>query len=306
MPVAGRPVFTTAQDGWIAGPSWAGIYSTRDGGRTWQGDGPSLENLNPTLPTGAAYGEIVFADADRGFLPIHLGPSSDAEEPRGHALALYITGDGGRTWKRDRVLTDHSELSRIGASAVVPGPAGAGSALLAAFNDRKHSDRVTLLAIGQGETTADAAPAVNSDHVLWRQGDDIADLIFVAATHGWAKTSTGDLLLTTDGGATWRDISPIPLSRPIAAPKTSGPRVKAAGGPAFDLAALASRVPCSFAFFAKGAGTTDVRTRLYILRVRNEISVPSVISPRRPLSAKKSRFLRCARLRLASVGMTDV
>lgn len=79
----------------------------------------------------------------------------------------------------------------------------------------------------QGEATTETAPRVGSEGVLWRQGDDIARLSFVTGAEGWARTSLGDLLLTKDGGATWKDISPIPVPRPAVPPTADGPRVKA-------------------------------------------------------------------------------
>ncbi len=112
-PMAGRPVFATPRDGWVAGNAGGGgIYSTHDGGRTWQGDGPPLENLPQSLPTRATYGDAKFTDARHGFLPIWLRPSSDAEEPRGTALVLYVTDDGGRSWKLDRTLTDQGASTK--------------------------------------------------------------------------------------------------------------------------------------------------------------------------------------------------
>ena len=220
-PVAGRPVFVTAQDGWISGPGWAGMYSTHDGGRNWQGGGPSLDGLPPSLPTRPSYGDVQFIDAKHGFVPVWLQAATDAEEPRGSALALYVTEDGGQTWKRDRTLIDRgaftktgAAMSRIGASTVVP-DSSESVALLTAFNDRRHLNRVTLMTVAsQGEVTTDGAYGLSSENVLWRPGDDIAELSFISATRGWARTSLGDLLLTVDGGATWKDISAIPVARP--------------------------------------------------------------------------------------------
>jgi photosystem II stability/assembly factor-like uncharacterized protein len=165
---------------------------------------------------------VKFINAKHGFLPIWLQAAADAEEPRGTALALYVTEDGGRTWKRDRTLIDRgaftkdgAALSRIGASTVVPDHSGTGWTLLVAFNDRKHLSRVALMTVGnQGEVTTDAAPSVTSENVLWRPGDDVAELSFTSSVQGWVRTALGDLLLTVDGGATWKNIGPA--QRPVA------------------------------------------------------------------------------------------
>ena len=251
-PIAGRPVFATALDGWISGNSGPkGMYSTHDGGKSWQEDGPPLQELPASLPTRPTYGDVKFADAKHGSLLISLAASNDVEEPRGEALVLYVTDNGGRTWKPDRTLTDKgaftkhgAALSRLGAHCLVPDSSGSGSTLIVRFNDRKHPNRVTLMTARQGEITTDAAPAASSESVLWRQGDDVAELSFFTSAEGWARTSLGDLLLTTDGGATWKDISPTPVARPAVAPTPtpnalkfkapslgSGPLVPAIMGP---------------------------------------------------------------------------
>jgi photosystem II stability/assembly factor-like uncharacterized protein len=234
-PIAGRPVFATPQEGWISGNGGPkGMYSTHDGGMSWHDDGPTLGNLPSSLPTNPSYGDMKFADPNHGFLVIHLSPANDAEEPRGTALVLFVTSDSGRTWKYDRALTDRGAftknggaLSRLVAGYVISSVSEAGS-LLVAFNDRKNLNRVTLMNIAhQGEATTEAAPSARSENVLWRQGDDIAALSFVSGARGWARTSLGDLLLTSDGGATWRNINPIPIVRPAVAPTPNGPRVQA-------------------------------------------------------------------------------
>ncbi|HXC44348.1 MAG TPA: glycoside hydrolase domain-containing protein [Candidatus Dormibacteraeota bacterium] len=234
-PIAGRPIFATPQEGWISGNGGPkGMYSTHDGGISWQYDGPTLENLPSSLPTNPSYGDMKFTDANHGFLVIYLSPATDAEEPRGTAMALYVTSDSGRTWKYDRVLIDRGALtknvgvlSRLVAGYVIPSVSEAGS-LLVAFNDRKNLNRVTLMNIAhQGEATTEGTPSTRSENVLWRPGDDIAALSFVSGARGWARTSLGDLLLTSDSGATWKNINPIPVVRPAAAPTANGPRVKA-------------------------------------------------------------------------------
>lgn len=228
VPIAGRPVFVTTEAGWISGNAGgAGVYSTHDGGRSWQGNGPSLEDLAPSLPTRSAYGQMKFTDEKHGFLPIYLTPSGDKEETKGTALALYVTDDGGRAWKRDRVLIDRgaftatgAALSRIGPNSVLADPA-TGSDLILALRESEHASRVTLMTIRQGGTTTDASPRVSAENVLWRKGDDVSEISFTSSAHGWARTSLGDLLSTEDGGASWKDINPIPVVRPAITPTSS-------------------------------------------------------------------------------------
>lgn len=220
-PIAGRPVFATPQDGWISGNGGPkGMYSTHDGGRTWQGDGPPLDGLSSSLPTNPGYGDMKFADAKHGLFLMYLSPSTDAEEPQGTAMASYETGDGGKTWKLQHLLIDRGALTKTGAAlsrlvaACVAPEASGRSTLVVAFNDRKHASRVTLLTVREAETTTDAASRAVAENVLRGQGNDIAEVSFASDVEGWARTSLGGLLLTLDGGKSWKDITPDATSIP--------------------------------------------------------------------------------------------
>lgn len=86
--------------------------------------------------------------------------------------------------------------------------------MIAAFNDRKHANRVTLLTAHESQTTTETASSAVAEDALWRQGDDIGELSFISSVNGWAMTRLGGLLLTLDGGKTWKDISPVVTPTP--------------------------------------------------------------------------------------------
>ncbi len=251
-PVSGRPAFSTENDGWIAAISaniGADLFRTRDGGGTWNDLGPVPGKLPPHLATSITLGELRFLDAKHGFLLVWLQPADQTEVSRGTALVLYVTEDGGNKWKCARVLSDSAlaggapvfrgttpnswgnetgivtkfaPMSRIRAAAVVYRDGAADPEMVVAVNDSKDPSRVTLVHVDQNVTKVATVKKTTAQNVLWRQSDGIAKLSFVSPEHGWARSSQGSLLLTVNGGTSWKDIRPIPMPRPSTAqPKTA-------------------------------------------------------------------------------------
>lgn len=207
-PVAGRPVFFNPRDGWISGPAWAGRYSTHDGGRTWGGaGGPS--DLPESVPAHATYGDLKFTSPDHGFLPIWLSPSNDERKSKGTALILYTTDDAGRTWRRDRTLTDSDVGSLDHVKDMITVAGADESVMIAAMNDKLPKRRLTLVTVGR------KGKVVREDSMIpLREHDYLGQFSFADRTNGWAFTGLGSLWSTTDGGATWRDISPGRITIP--------------------------------------------------------------------------------------------
>jgi photosystem II stability/assembly factor-like uncharacterized protein len=122
VPIAGRPIFITAQNGWLSGNGGpGGVYTTKDGGRTWDDNEPPLEELPTSLPTRPWYGDVWFTDSKHGFIPVRLSSATDAENARGSALVLYVTDNAGLTWTRNATLTDKS-FAKTGAPLEHFGP----------------------------------------------------------------------------------------------------------------------------------------------------------------------------------------
>jgi photosystem II stability/assembly factor-like uncharacterized protein len=73
-------------------PASAVIWRTQDGGQTWHSSSPlDLQGLNEVyLPS-----DLVFADAQNGWLLVHVGAGMSHDY-----VTLYRTQDGGQTWAR--------------------------------------------------------------------------------------------------------------------------------------------------------------------------------------------------------------
>ncbi len=148
-------------------------------------------------PAHAVYDLPVFADPRHGYISVSY-PG---------VVVLFATSDGGVTWKPDRTLTG---LKTEQAGTRLPS-AVADSTWITA---RASKDSMPQLkALGPGANVTDnTMPAPEES--------GISEMSFVSAKEGWVRTVYGKLLSTTDGGATWTDITPAraPRAGSLAAP----------------------------------------------------------------------------------------
>jgi photosystem II stability/assembly factor-like uncharacterized protein len=191
LPFGGRKSgihFLNASTGWITGTAvvsdLALLYVSHDGGSTWY-------RQSLSLPAGVPSAQLslispTFFSATDGILPVII---ADLITGRGIATDIYVTHDGGTTWK-----------------STVPLPAASGTI---DFVDMQHgwaTDGIVLYSTNDGgQHWTKLSPGANFKQVT--------DLSFVSSIAGWAiggQSNTSSFLLeTTDGGKTW---TPIPFS----------------------------------------------------------------------------------------------
>ncbi len=175
--------------GWIAVNELSGGYAilrTSDGGNTWQ-----RVELNP-LPHGDQVLALAFADRSHGW--------AVGSDEAGGGGVVFATTDGGATWQR-QLLTPAPLCSVYFASDAHGWAVGYGGTLL---------------------TTTDGGSS-------WRRQVSgttmtLADITFADPKHGWIAANdlvvtlrqhmTGEVLATSDGGATWQ---------PLKVPRGMGP-----------------------------------------------------------------------------------
>jgi photosystem II stability/assembly factor-like uncharacterized protein len=180
--------FLNVSTGWITGTvvvnDLAWLYVSHDGGSTW-----FQQSLS--LPPGVPSAQLsllspTFFSATEGILPVIF---SDGVTGRGMATVIYVTHDGGTTWKSTTPL------------AAVFGTID--------FVDMQHgwaTDGMVLYNTSDGgQHWVKLSPGANFQQ--------ITHLSFVSSTTGWAigrqSNTSAFLLKTTDGGKTW---TPIPIS----------------------------------------------------------------------------------------------
>jgi photosystem II stability/assembly factor-like uncharacterized protein len=178
----------TEKDAWFAGGPDYKLYVTHDGANTVYDVSLPVPDRVPAddYPT---YGLPVFIDKLNGYEEVTYTGAGDDKA----ASVLFATGDGGRTWKPDRILLN-----------LAPGIAGdhqfstmAGSTWIHSFSTIRSEHRLMKLAPKSG--TTDGANSDLNHHNC--------DLSFITPDEGWMNCS-GNLSATIDGGATLRDITP--------------------------------------------------------------------------------------------------
>ena len=188
LPFGGRKSgihFLNTSTGWITGTvvvnDLAWLYVSHDGGSTWYQQSLSLPSGVPSAQLSLL--SPTFFSATDGILPVIF---SDLITARGIATDIYVTHDGGTTWKSTMAL-----------------PAAFGTI---DFVDTQHgwvTDGTVLYSTSDGgQHWAKLSPGANFNQVT--------DLSFVSSTTGWAivgqSSNSSFLLKTTDGGKTWTPI----------------------------------------------------------------------------------------------------
>lgn len=184
------------------------LYRTSDGGEHWSkvagssGFGPTAENGLPFS------GPFSFRDASSGWLSGQLGAGFAPDHP------LYMTGDGGRTWRpQDIPLPADRTSGKLDAGPPRFFPAGGQDGVLPVvfvLESYKTSDYATLFyTTGDGGRTwqvrsslpgtGPASYLTASNWWAWREETDAA---------GLAAPARGQLYRTTDGGKNWATLAP--------------------------------------------------------------------------------------------------
>jgi len=202
-------LLVTPGEGWLYGTQFASVgalYVTRDGARSWQEVAPELPAVDESLVIGLP----AFEDSRHGFLQVS-GIRGAGPQLKG-TLALLATSDGGRTWKPDRSVANLDEVTReqyesptvVGSDWIFAAAAG-------------HQPVLTKLGPG------DRIDAGTDTAALRPRYKDITQISFATPTQGWAIAG-GDLVSTSDGGATWTTLTPGPQPHVIQPHGKSIPR----------------------------------------------------------------------------------
>lgn len=203
----GTLLFTTNQDGWLAGgPGGQFLYATHDGCRTWE----EVRLVPPPQVGETIYRYVVaaapvFRDSQHGLLVVHYLRAED-NRPK---LAVYSTEDGGRTWSPAKVLPESHEGGGSPPVAIID------SVILVPTGPNREYFALARIPL-EGETPA---------AVLASRAGTYA-LAFADPSSGWVLTIDWHLLATDDGGATWKDVTPWRAPNLGHAPENTSPTLQ--------------------------------------------------------------------------------
>jgi uncharacterized protein YkwD/photosystem II stability/assembly factor-like uncharacterized protein len=194
--MAGIVQFTFLQHGWLLG--LGKLLATRDGGASWQ-----VVKLTPPPQVGAAT-EATFKGLPVFKYPLHAFTAvyyigAPGVQPK---LVVYATDDGGKTWRPVKVV---GEAEESGALTFMPFAITDSLLAISTGTDARHP-RVTMIHLS-GELSAPTEFSVKGS----------TQLSFLDGTHGTALSSDGNLLRTSDGGSTWKDVTPWHIFKPTPA-----------------------------------------------------------------------------------------
>jgi photosystem II stability/assembly factor-like uncharacterized protein len=183
--------FISGNQGWMQ--SGGGLYTTTDGGRTWQ-----IINSSD-LPKNA---RIQFVDRAHGWA---VASFRDAPSPRALGDSrLFASSDGGLTWTN--IETPCGQSFALGANLLDAAsgwlacggqPSGGmePKELYGTADAGQHWAPVSCACFGP-----DTHGVPNS--MLW--SGYLTDTFFLDETHGWMDATRGGLSTTNDGGLSWQ------------------------------------------------------------------------------------------------------
>jgi photosystem II stability/assembly factor-like uncharacterized protein len=206
---------TSATSGWalvwsanpaiIADDAHILLARTTDGARTWSDVTPAA--ARPMLTTLYSYQALDAVDGDHAYLAVSHATSDDGGAVS--TTAVFVTGDGGRTWTESAVFRTSAPAARLSSA-----DASHGWLLLGPVFRAPGQPATWLYRTSDGglhwSPAATAAPSGNYGINSFCQP---LNLTFPTATTGWVPISCraqAEFLVSHDGGGSWA-VQPLPL-----------------------------------------------------------------------------------------------
>ena len=238
-PVAGSIRFLTSGEGWLAeGPSSDALWSTSDGGTSWERKTVSVPidcggcRVEYSLPT--------FEDRKNGFLSLIVHAAD-------HPYSItYSTHDAGKSWQAGDLLEYDSPETQ----------SSVGSHMIRAFSS---NDRTLTVQYDKDSVRTTIPQTLSSGSPVWVEFADSQNGWIIWSTKNCLDTSSPcsrqqELLSTTDGGRTLTIITPLTASGTAGISKNIDSLTQRSASPA----GLVSEQMGSGTSVANGSGIHDL------------------------------------------------
>jgi photosystem II stability/assembly factor-like uncharacterized protein len=189
--VAGEIIFISAKDGWLAGgPDNRELYVTHDGCQTWKEVTLTLPpQVNPHSYT--VFQTPSFTDSLHGYLAVKYPGINGVKQSK---LVVFVTSDAGKTWKPTKVLSYSGEKGEFSVTF-------ANGKLIVPTSVGYEQVRIAQIPLGDGSVTDVGAPV------------GVSGLSFFDGEHGLVMSIPG-IVATSDGGTSWKNVTPWHRSNP--------------------------------------------------------------------------------------------
>lgn len=194
-----RAQFVDANNGWAGNRQI--LYRTSNAGNSWQRSAPQLS-------AETAISSFFFIDKTHGWLTT-ISQAQAAPYGRGYSSAILVTEDGGDTWRQQSVFTDEVMLNDV---AFIDHNRGMAVGGRVRERNVVEMDMLILSTNDGGKTWSDISERIKP--AIGERGDYRVQTHWISASQIYLLTTSGRVIVSENGGETWKLIANFKDIRP--------------------------------------------------------------------------------------------
>lgn len=192
--------FVDANNGWAGNQKL--LYRTSDAGNSWQ-------RSTPQLSAETVISSFFFINKTHGWLTT-INRAQAERYGLGHSSAILVTDDGGDTWRQQSFFSDEVLLNNVAFIDTNRGMSVGGK-----LRERNPAqiDMFLVSTSDGGKTWSDISERIKSA-LGSESGDYRVQTYWVSASQIYLLTAGGRVIVSDDGGETWKLIASFKDIRP--------------------------------------------------------------------------------------------